>query len=402
MPQLRTFPILVIAAVLIGCAVPSAPPTPSATPTLAPPTATDLPTLTPVPTQVLKVTETYTPTPDPQHVQLGSFPVPPEYILYLRDADAAVFNSPYYTELHAVSPDGSDDRLLMAVENLADPVRSPGGRYAAFSTNKPFVLDLTTGALSVLDPHEESAAASFFWLSDDVLYYTWANAGLWSTWRAQMPAGSAPELAFPPQEGSVVLQVLDDERLVISEPVADTQRQTVVLNWRTGERIVMAGDYQLVDLSPDLTHAILYGHDDGREGGYVIGFYIAQVDLKSGSYAYSVRVYPSGAATGFHYQPAFSPDGEHVAATQFQVLADGSEKTSLVVAGYDDQFFYANILSPSADQACWKWAWYSPTDVVASCRSIGTPGGSSELWLLPIDGSLGVRLAADGRPVLVP
>src|SRR5688572_13500098 len=154
---MRTLIVSLVLALFTAC-VPESDQT-----TLATPAPTPAYTLAPTITSAPSHTPTTAPTaiPKPVVVLQPSFPIPTDYILYLRDVGMTV-------EVRAVSPDGSDNRLVMSGEHLTNMGMAATDRYLAFSALRPYVLDLQTGEITLLDPREESAIASFYWVSDEV------------------------------------------------------------------------------------------------------------------------------------------------------------------------------------------------------------------------------------------
>ncbi len=185
---------------------------------------TAAPTITP--------TVSATPTPAPFDVSLEALPLAPGEILYWHE-----------DELRIIGPDGSNDRRLLTGEHITIvtiglPFTSPSDRYMAVSAMQPFVLDLQTGDIFVLSDRKESAIASFFWAPGDIFYYVWYDEGFdWKTWRVEMPTVSTQELVYDAREGGVMTNALNDTYLVIHEPIRDDERQSMLLNWRTGQRL---------------------------------------------------------------------------------------------------------------------------------------------------------------------
>jgi hypothetical protein len=260
---------------------------------------------------------------------------------------------------------------------------------------QPLVLDLQTGDVIALSDHKHSAGALFFWVPGDVLYYVWhEETPDWKTWRVEMPAPHAQGIVYEPPEGSFLVDVLDDTHLVISVPVRDKKRQTALLNWRTGERRFLAEPgYQLVSTSKDLSHALLFGPGDIQEGGWPIGFYVAEFSLEDGVGTLR-RVMPT-VGRFYNNTPRLSPDGRHVLAER--LIVPGILLTELVRDEVSDDGSYQEIpIAPQEGWLCWSGLWYGSDTVIASCHKRDEDRTSSSLWRIPLDGEPAVRLADEG------
>jgi hypothetical protein len=354
----------------------------------------DTPTTSPVSTMLASatapLTQASTPsptaTPAPFGLNPDSLPMQQDEILY-RVND----------ELHIVGLDGSNDRLLLQDANvhIGLPHTSPSGRYLTLSAMQPFVLDLQTGEVTPLSSVIDSAIASFFWVPGDILYYIWKAENLnWRMWRVAMPDVSVQEPVYGVGEGGNVIQVLDDTYLIVIEALVGTERQSTLLDWRTGTRTPLAEPgYQLSSVSQSGNTAVVYGPDDGLEGGWLAGFYLADFSIERG--AENLRRFTPTTGIAYAYHPRLSPDGKQVLAER--LLSGDSLLADLVLIAPDETGAYRETpITPLDGWLCRGGLWSGSETVVASCHPRDAELENASLWRIPLNGEPSVQLAKSG------
>jgi hypothetical protein len=397
-------------ALLTGCALFSgqqqaAPPPPAeAVETLPTITPTLEPTSIPSEPPVL-------PTPSPTLAPLGM--AGPGEILFVRMG-----------QVWAIGPDGSGERPITEFPSepgIRDLAVSPDGRYLAFSVNsqQAVVTDLTQGQQVTMDEVTDGAVGSFVWSpAGDALYYQKlvtdpeAAGPSGHVWKAAVPPGDVPVLqpvveTDPETTASLTpIAALDGGRLVVRELTGigeEAARVFFIYDPATGERVSLPEDYSLWDVSPDRSKALLFDLAEVTPGRQVepLGLFMGELSPSEG--LVNVLAVLPAEDTGVYRAGRFMPDSLGVIALYSDPTGPEFSlgfRTRVVLIRPDEGGVYRvmplHIAEQTSDLA---FCWHSDLGVVVQRWLDGSD--TSEIWLLPLDGSPGTRLTTGEQPVVV-
>lgn len=368
----------------------------------------------PPPPEVLTSQPTPTPTESPPTLEptlsdqggggVGGTAGPGE-IIFLREG-----------QLWAVAADGTNERPLIYMEEettIRHLSVSPDGHYLAFSlnANEATVLDLTTGAMTTVDRVAEGGFIdSLVWSPDsDVLYYQKmlidpdTSAPVSSQlWRTVMPPGMAAELVLESllAEGSSVSPsfVLSADTVILYRVQigSESPGEHVMYGLETGDLVPFLTGFNLWDIAPDRSKMLLYAQADVSPGQkrvpvplYVSGPNIGEAPTQAS---------PDEDNTAF-WNARFAPDSLRIVALRYAPGEEGLVADVVLLQPGEGGTTQMTILAPDEAYDNLAFSWHGEDGVIAQRWSLAD--GISEIWLLPLDGSPGVRLTEGESPVVV-
>ncbi len=385
-----------LATAALGLAACQLFPSPQATPTPMPSPAPLLePTATPPP-----------PTPEPTSPSPQVTPaaaVAEGEIVFVRGGN-----------LWAIGADGSNERQLTAYAPdtvLRDLTPSPDGRRLALTLDGHAlaVYDFAEGQISVLDMANDALIAAPVWLpeGDAVVYQrvplnpqTSAPAA-GEVWMAALDALprlliGASALPEDPQAAFAPAFALSGNRLLVTalSSSEETPVRFLIADLSSGVlapfSVPELETPAVWDVSPDGTKALLYE----QAAPHVL--YLADLNAE-GNVATIAQISPPD---GRAYRMArFAPDGVRLMALRAPLPESGEGVEALLLTPAEDGAYTATVLNQDVGFNHLMVRWHGEDGVIL--QRMSTDGGDAELWLAPLDGSVGTFLTAGEQPVVV-
>jgi dipeptidyl aminopeptidase/acylaminoacyl peptidase len=380
----------------------------------------------PPPAEAVETLPTITPTLEPTSIpgEMPVLPTPSPTLAPLGTAGPGEILFVRMGQVWAIGPDGSGERPITEFPSepgIHDLAVSPDGRYLAFSVNSQQVVvtDLTQGQQAIVDEVTDGGVGSFVWSpTGDALYYQKlvidpeAAGPSGHVWKAAMPPGDVPVLqpvieADPGTAASLTpIAALGDGRLVVrelTETGEGASRVFFIYDPATGERVPLAEDYSLWDVSPDHSKALLFDLAEVTPGRQVepLGLFMGELSPSEGL-VNVLAVLPTE-GTGVYQAARFMPDSLGVIALYSDPTGPEFSlgyQTRVVLLRPDEGGVYrATPLDIAEQTSDLAFCWHGDLGVVVQRWLVETD--TSEIWLLPPDGSPGIRLTTGEQPVVV-
>jgi hypothetical protein len=286
---------------------------------------------------------------------------------------------------------------------------APGGQYVAFTINSQqvAVLDFARQRLVMVAQVSSGSVGSLRWsLQGDALYYHQAALdaqGLLvsgTIWRVAMPPDAAPVpvlLSDPAILPSSFYPgpALNADLLILHQMAinSDDLGRWLLFTPSTGTSVPLADGYGLWDVSPNGDKALLYNQTEAI--GYPGPLYMGAFPQPPGTLVNIGRISPEGSESAFR-AARFAPDGVRIVAIQ----ADPDQTTQVVLFQLEPSGLYrVTPLDPQVGAQDMTFSWHGEDGVVVQRWVAGED--SPSLWLLPLDGSAGLRLTSGEQPLVV-
>ncbi len=339
----------------------------------------------------------------------------PGDILFVRDG-----------QVWRIGADGSDEAQLTGLVEgavIRGVAASPGGRYAAFTLNGTdiAVLDLQAGELTIRDSAPPDLVGGITWgpEGDTLFYYRITDdpegfeavegSGRWQMiYRLDIdPAGEPEPLTGVAESTGTDFEIeaaLEGGRLLLTELQQEETFDNRLLVFDEGLAPLESAGFTsaaVLDVSPDASHVLFLDQsEEGAEGASgPLPLYQAELDLMFDPEAGLVDPLSVAPEPNARYLDArYAPDGVTVAAVRMMIgEEDDGPFVILLVPNGVGGYAYAP-LSADGDAETVALAWHGNGVVVQRL-----PAGSetSEIWLLPLDGEAGLRLAEGEQPQVV-
>lgn len=325
-----------------------------------------------------------------------------------------------------IGPDGSGEAQLTDLPEgsvIRELTASPDGRYAAFVVNGTDVtmLDLEGGELTVPDSAAPDLVGGITWSpeADTLFYYRITDepegfeaaedSGRWQMiYRLDVePTGAPDPLTGVAESTGTDFEIqagLGEGRLLLTEHSFEEAFDNRLLVFDEGLAPLDSGDFTsvgVVDVSSDGSHILFLDQSaEGMQGvDAPLPLYRAELDLTfdpDAGLANALSVAPDPDAR--YLDARFAPDGVTIAAVRRAagVEATGSEVVLMVPNSVGGYARMPLDMGEGMDILALAWAG---DGVVVQGLSAGSE--VSEIWLLPLDGDAGQRLAEGEQPQVV-
>lgn len=338
----------------------------------------------------------------------------PGDILFVRDG-----------QIWRIGVDGTgESQLTDFVEGavIRNLVVSPDGRYAAFALNGTdvAVLDLEAGELTIRDSVPPDIVDGVTWAPEgDTLFYyritddpegfeAAEDSGRWQMlYQLDVEPAGEPEPLTGVAEASgadlAIQAALGEGRLLLTEHQLEEGFENRLLLFDGGLAPLDAEDFTsvaVVDVSPDGSRVLFIDQSEVDAEGAAAPLPLYQADLNltptEGGLANALSLVPDPDA---RYSDArYAPDGATLAAVHSLMDEEGGGSAIVLMVPNGVGGYARTSLDTAEGYDYLALAWHGSGVVT---QGFPADGEVAEIWLLPLDGEAGLRLAEGEQPQVV-